>query len=146
MTQFALRGLLDKRSEIIREQAILEKDLARCRDAIARIDEVIRLFDPDHIVGSCRTEHVATPDAIFRPGEAGPAALDVLRNADGPLTSTEIVARMLRGKGDPQISEIERQRLLKKVTIRLNDRVRQGIVRKLGRVQGANRALLWALT
>jgi len=68
--------------------------------------------------------------------------LKIDRQAGRPST-TGISKRMIELRGSPTFSFEEFSILNRKVNAALSSKFRRGVVRKCGRVQGDNRAVLW---
>lgn len=80
------------------------------------------------------------PEGEFRYLEL-PVKLDnVMRGRAGPISTTELTNLLV---SDRKVNEQTWILTNRNVSRLLNSRVKMGIVRKLGRVQGANGALLW---
>lgn len=70
-----------------------------------------------------------------------PVMLDnVLRSLEGAITTTDLTSLLTEGRN---IDQRTRRLINRNVSRLLNNRVKAGRVRKIGRVQGANRAFLW---
>ena len=144
MTSHTVTALVELRREIMAEQVHLESEVARCRKAVDHIDFVIRLIEPEYdfskVPGPKKT---VTFDDLFRPGEAPLLAMDVLREKGGSLSTTDITKAMLERRGAPKLNFRQFEALNRKVNAALNSQFRQGTLRKAGRVQGENRAIVW---
>src|ERR1700743_2025642 len=142
MTLQAVAALVERRRDIMREQAYLEREGRRCEEAIVHIDATIRLFDPNFDVSTLTPKQFVTEDDIFRPGEAPIIALEILREAGREMTINEIAKLMLEKRGAPQLSPRQFQNLTKKVYAVLNFRFRQGLIKKVGTIS-ETKAVLW---
>ncbi|HYC06177.1 MAG TPA: hypothetical protein VED40_23010 [Azospirillaceae bacterium] len=145
MTLHAVTALVDRRREIMRERAFLEQELRLCDQALEHLGAAIKLLDPGFNLGSLEPKRLVTEDELFHPGEAPLLALDVLRQAGRPMSTTDITRGMLAIRELSNLPAARFETLNRKVNACLNTKVRQGVVRKAGRVQGANRAILWEL-
>ncbi|MCP4602768.1 MAG: hypothetical protein GY847_20005 [Proteobacteria bacterium] len=145
MTSHTITALVERRREIMREQAWLQGEASNCDRAIKAIDQTILLFDPLYDFAGLKPKKPVTEDEIFRPGEAPILALDTLRETGKPLSTTEITQAMLVKRGEPRLSRKQFETLNRKINSALNTKFRQGVVRKAGRVQGSNRAVIWEL-
>lgn len=81
----------------------LEGELQRHKKNVAHVRAVIEIVSPGFDVSSIRPKKPYKSNPWFDRGEIFPAALAVLREAEAPLSQTEIVKRMLakRGVGSP---------------------------------------------
>lgn len=84
-----LAGLLDHH----------RKEIERIGGDIRQVEATIKIFSPDTDLRSIRAKTHQERSVIFRPGEAPRSILDVLRKAGEPLTSREMVERILTGRG-----------------------------------------------
>ena len=145
MTLHVITALIERRRDIMREMSGMQQELHRCEVALNHIDATILLVDPQFDFTSLKPKKSVTEDEIFRPGEAPVVALDVLREAGRPLSTTEITKGMLEKRGSPRLPFRQFETLNRKVNACLNTKFRQGVLRKRGRVQGDNRAVLWEI-
>ena len=81
--------LRDKRAEIAGRIAALKKQ--------AKLDGVIRLFDPAYQVGDIPAKQAKQRSNLFTHGELGRLILDALRKAGEPLPTAAIVAYIVGG-------------------------------------------------
>ena len=145
MTSHTITALVERRREIMREQAYLQQESRRCDEAIIHIDATIRLLDPQFDFTDLKPKKHVTEDEWFRPGETPLMALDILRENRGPMSTTDITKAMLEKRGSPRMTRREFETLNRKVNGALNTKFRQGVLRKAGRVVGENRAVVWEL-
>lgn len=73
-------------------------EAGRLRQSMIHVEAVLKLIDPGY---DCRPIAVRRrkPNPWFKRGTVWRSALDVLREAERPLTASEITARMLAAKG-----------------------------------------------
>lgn len=99
--QLTLHGLLRKRGELSAEVDGLRAQLGTRLDALNHIDATIRVFKPDIDLVDLPERQAPPPNAAFR-GEVQRFLLDTLRKADGPLTTHDLAAAVMRNRGlDP---------------------------------------------
>jgi hypothetical protein len=67
--KYAFAALRDKRAEIAGKVAALHKEIGRLQRDLAKVDGVIRLFDPSYRVGSIRAKALASGQTRFKQGE-----------------------------------------------------------------------------
>src|SRR5260221_14751634 len=101
MTLHLITGLIEQRREIMGEMSALQQELHRCEVALSHIDATILLVDPQFDFSELKPKKQVNEDEIFRPGETPLVALDVLREARRPLSTTEITKSMLEKRGSP---------------------------------------------
>lgn len=70
----------------------------RLRQSMVHVEAVLKLLDPAFEVRRIAVRR-RKPNPWFKRGTVWRAVMDVLREAQGPLTATEITARMLAQKG-----------------------------------------------
>lgn len=145
MTLHVITALVERRREIMREMAVMQQELHRCELAVGHIDATILLFEPQFDFGSLKPKKPVTEDEIFRPGEAPVIALEVLKEARKPLSTTDITKGMLAKRGSPRLPFRQFESLNAKVNACLNTKLRQGVLRKRGRTQDGNRSVLWEI-
>ena len=143
VTSSTITSLVDRRREVMREQAWLQREIKATEEAIVHIDAVIRLFDPGYDFDKLKAKRPLTEDDIFRPGEAPLLALNFLRECSGPVSTTEIAKYLLEQKGAPRLSPKRFQTLTSKIHAALQTQFRRGIIEKAG--LSKTRAILWIL-
>lgn len=97
--RYALSALRNRRASLASDIVQLERKLRHCRESLVHVDATLRLLD-----GSIEPEAIPNKRPIkriklFRQGELGRMILDVLRNADQPVGTHEIVAHILAAGG-----------------------------------------------
>ena len=70
----------------------------RLAQSIRHVEAVLKLLDPSYSLRGISVRR-RKPNPWFKRGTVWRSALDVLREAEGPLTAAEITARMLAAKG-----------------------------------------------
>lgn len=145
MTLQVVSALVERRREIMRELVYLQGEARRCEEAIGHIDATIKLVDPAFNLEEVKPKKPVTWDEIFRPGEAPVLALEVLREAQKPLSTIDITKALLAKRDEPDLTRHQFETLNRKISAGLNSKFRQGVIRKAGRVQGSNRAVIWEL-
>lgn len=108
-------GLVSKRSELAGLVEHHRQEIARLGGDLAHLDATIKLFAPDMDIRSVRPKEHRQRNSFFRPGEGPRAILDALRIAGEPLTSRQIVERIMGGRGvelTPHLIEAVQKSLL----------------------------------
>lgn len=121
------------------EADALRARLARIAADLGHLDAVIRLFDPDHDVEAIRPKRPRGP-GVARRGERSRALLDVLREAEGPIGTAELVRRVLARDGQDAGDARLAKEFTKRVETALARQERQGTVRG---VRAPGRAVVW---
>ena len=94
----------------------------------------------DELPAVSATVKKGRPEGVFRYLEL-PIMLDnLLAQISRPTSTTELTDILLYGR---EVDQSTWASVNRHVSQLLNSRVRQGYVRKVGRVQGSNRAVLW---
>jgi hypothetical protein len=71
-----------------------KKEADRLRQAMVNVEAVLKLLDPDHNLRTIAVRR-RKPNLWFKRGTVWRAVLDILRQAEGPLTISEIASQML---------------------------------------------------
>ncbi len=136
---YVLAGLTKRRAELAGEADTLKARLAQIGTDVSHLDAVIRQFDPDYDLGSIRPKRLREPDITGR-GEMSRFILGVLREATEPVTTHEVVRRLMTERGQ----DVEDRRLvkltMKRVGMAFSRQKALGTVRAL---QGAEPVTLW---
>lgn len=80
------------------------KEAARLAAAMKHVEAVIQLFDPAFNLRRISARRRNRTNPWFRRGTMFRAVLDALKDAEEPLTTREIVTRLLAGKGETEPS------------------------------------------
>jgi hypothetical protein len=131
-------ALRTKRAEIAGHVHDLEKKIATWRARLANIDEAIKIFSPETDPEAIPPKRTYRRSRYFARGELARLCLDILRVANGPLTTAEIVARIIKAKGLPDGLDAS---LTEKTLAYLRTRLKTASIVKTGVTQGAR----WSL-
>ena len=96
--EHVITGLLRKRQAIADELEIAQGRLRQLIQDIDAVDATIKLFQPDAQVGIVRIRPTPRRHAAFR-GESSRLILNMLREADGPMTTRDIVLKVMEARG-----------------------------------------------
>jgi hypothetical protein len=94
---------------LIKLHSRLEGDLQKQKENLAHVRAVIKIVDSDFDLASIKPKRTYRENRWFKRGEAFLVALDVLREASGPLRPMEIAIRMLARKNIQQPTAIDRR-------------------------------------
>ncbi len=93
-----LHGLLRKRADMSAHVSGLRAQLDVTLSALNHIDAVIRVFKPEIDLEDMPEREAPPANAAFR-GEVQRFLLDTLRKAEGPLTTFDLAAAVMRNRG-----------------------------------------------
>ena len=88
-------SLREKRLEVTEILEGLERQANARRADLAHLDATIRLLDPDDILVAAQPARRRRYNDWFRPGECRRRIHDVLRDATEPMTTREIVEKVM---------------------------------------------------
>jgi len=108
-------ALRDKRSELAGIVMSLEQQLVQRRASLTHLDATMRLFDPELRPEEIRPRNRRTCNTWFRPGECLRLIYDVLRDAPEPVTTPDLVERIIAMKS--MLANDDRERALIQKTI-----------------------------
>ena len=91
-------SLRDKQLELAGILDGLEREAAARRADLAHLDATIRLFDPNDILVAAQPARRLRYNDWFRPGECRRKIHDVLRDATEPMTTREIVEKIMAAR------------------------------------------------
>lgn len=93
-----ITGLLRKRQAIADELELAQGTVRKLIQDIDAVDVTIKLFQPDAPIGIVRVRPTPRRHAAFR-GESSRLILNTLREADGPMTTRDIVLKVMEARG-----------------------------------------------
>lgn len=102
MSELATAALIRKRAELAGEIEAQDATLSQLRADLVHLDAAIRIMSPDTDPEAIRPKKPSRKGCDwFGRGELARMVLDVLREAQGPLSSTEIARAIMERKGLP---------------------------------------------
>lgn len=136
-TPQVVAALLEKRADIGKEIADLERQVRKHKGEIERLEATIRLFSPD-LVQAKRAVSKFQRSAYFVTGELTRRCQQAMREANGqPVTADSIAVQAIRDKqldeGDGEL----RADFARRILWTLNRMIPRGMVRKSGNGSGA---------
>jgi hypothetical protein len=142
MSEIVLNALTKRRAELMGEDTALRAKLAQIRADIGHLDAVIRQFDPDYNLASIRGKRPRNREAARR-GETSRAVLGLLREAKTPISTAEVVERMMAQRGVDTDDRQAVKLMLKRTGTTLARQEKQGTVRS---VREPGQAVEWEVT
>jgi hypothetical protein len=122
-----ITSLADKRSRFLAEAEHHERAAAKARDAVAKIDATLALFEEGKWVRSKRRAYRADTE-WFKWRELPRLIIDMLRDSPDPLSTGDLQDRIAALKGIVISTPAERRHYSRRVTGALNDKRRQGVI------------------
>jgi hypothetical protein len=122
-------ALRKKRAELAGTLRQLEQQLARERSNLAHLDATMQLFDPEIRPKDIRPRLRRTHNAWFHHGECLRLIYDELREATQPVTTRELVERIMRVKAIPSADDVHRRELIQKTLLGSLNRATETIER-----------------
>ncbi len=136
--RYALSALREKRSALAGEIEALRLRIGRCEAEIAHLDASLSVLDPATDPASLATTRFYRRVKIFRQGELGRIITGVLRRAERPLGTHQIVTAMLEAGGYPDAA---RTTLTPRIRTNLAYQEKRGTVLKIGKAS----SVAWVL-
>ncbi len=136
MTEKVVLALMAKRAEIQGYIQDLETKARRWRARLAHVDATLTIFSPETDPEAIQPKRRYRRSQYFRGGEFARLCLDVLREANAPISTAEVIAGVLRAKGlqdDPAlVSDLTERGLAI-----LREKQKTGVLTKSGATIGA---------
>lgn len=116
-----LQGLFAKRAERDGQLERIDRERRAIVDDIAALDRAAWVFDPAYVVGTAaRSRKPRGPTIAFARRELIGLIGQVLRNADGPMTTADVAAAIADRKQVPADDKPRRSWLAVRVGVALN--------------------------
>lgn len=135
-------GLLDKRAEISGLINKYQSEINKLNQSLSALDSTIKLFSPEIDLRSHRSKVIRERNRFFKNGECIRLILDVLREADEPLTPVAITDQIIALKS-LSIDNIETEHVRNTVYAALTANEKKGLIKQIKADTGAK---TWALT
>lgn len=97
--EHTLSGLVAKRAEIAGRITQVRATLRQLITDLDHVDAAIRIFDPGFNIEGIKPKAPAALFAVSFRGEFVRLILDMMREAQGPVTTKEIALHVMRGRG-----------------------------------------------
>jgi hypothetical protein len=137
-------GLAAKRSELTGLIAHHQAAAKRLAEDVAHIDATIKILAPDFDLRTVRAKEYRVRSSVFNHGEALVQVLDVMREADAPITSTQIAKTLLDKRGG--MDEADYNCAAKHINNALQRLKRKGMAEICGNIPGKGHGThIWKL-
>ena len=135
-------GLLDKHAEISGLINKHQSEINKLNQSLAALDSTIKLFSPEIDLRSHRSKVIRERNRFFKNGECIRLILDVLREADEPLTPVAITDHIIALKL-LSIDSTETDHVRNTIYAALTANEKKGLIKQIRADTGAK---AWALT
>jgi hypothetical protein len=130
MSEIVLNALVRRRAELTGEDTALRAKLAQIAADIGHLDAVIRQFDPDYNLANIKGKRPRNREAARR-GETSRAVLGLLREAGAPISTAEVVGRMMAQRGMDAGNRQAVKLMAKRISTTLARQEKHGTVRSV---------------
>jgi hypothetical protein len=137
--RYALHALRDKRATLAGEIADLKKQLAWRVSQLDHVDACLNIFEPGFDPDKIGVKRPRKRIKLFRQGELSRHILNALRQAEGTLSTADVVSHVLAALG---CAEAARPALAPRVRTNLQYLEKQ---RRLVAKTGKARTAMWSL-
>jgi hypothetical protein len=131
-THQAKLTLIQLHAELCGKVDANKKEGERLAESLAHVEAVLKLLDPTFSLRPIAI-HRRKVNPWFKRGTQFRYALDVLREAEKPLTTSEIVSRMLAAKGVKDPSQADIRMIFGSVGVSLREHIGRAVVQHDGR-------------
>lgn len=97
--RYALSALRKRRATLASEIIELQRQVRARQASLGHVDATLKLLDPGYDAGTVKPRRIPKRVRLFRQGELGRLILGVLRDADGELSTGEIVSAIIKAGG-----------------------------------------------
>ena len=118
-------GLISKRAELLGEIEAHKVEIQRIVATLSHIDHTIKLFSPEFDLRTIKAKRTNQRNLYFAKGELQTLLLDCLRDANQPLSCTEITNRIVDAK---YLVDIQTKKIESNVTVILKRLKNKGIL------------------
>ena len=128
--RYALSALRNRRALLAAEIVQLDRQLRSRKESLGHVDATLRLLDPSIAIDAIPNKRTVKRIRLFRQGELGRLVLGTLRDANGPVSTAQIVKAILAAGGHGQSAK---SAVAPRVRGNLAYQERRGLVLKKGR-------------
>lgn len=134
-----ITALARKRGQLAGEVEAVQERLQELLSDLGKIDDAIRVFDPDYRVAGIRLIEFRARSSTKR-GEIARIILDAIREAGQPISARDIVSRIMQAKKMDESDKRLLKHMLTKVNVALRHHRKKGALRSM---DGPDVHLLW---
>lgn len=139
-----ISGLTKARAEILGKMEYYHKELARLDTALIHLDETLKFIAPDIDLVTQKPKEHRVRLSPYKNGEVPRMIMDVLRETEQSMATTEIAYKIAEMRGLPTDKDYDR--VVKPIHSALQRMRMQNIIEPVGRLPGAGGGpILWQL-
>ena len=128
----AVTGLIEKRRDLSGRIEHYKDEIKALKIDLAAIDSALKIFDPEFDIRTIKPKEIRKINRWFYKGESTKLLMDILREADKPLSTTEIVDLAAAHKGY-SFDDVDRKSFTSSIFTTLKRFEEKGIAKQLGR-------------
>ena len=136
-----ISALVSKRSEVAGLIDHHKKELSRLADEVKTLDASIKIFDPTYRIQGIKPRAYRKQNIFFKSGEANRLLLDILRDANEPLSALAVVDAVIERKA-LTLSDEQLPKLKASIGNTLKAQSKSGLIQEVGKEKGVS---LWAV-
>lgn len=136
-----ISALVSKRSEYAGLIEYHRKELSRLADEVKTLDATIKIFNPEYRIKSIKPRQYRKTNKFFKSGEAHRLLLDILRDANEPLSTLAVVDEAIKRKGFALDAE-QLAKLKASIGNTLKTQSKSGLIQEVGKEKGVS---LWCV-
>jgi len=136
-----ISGLVSKHSELAGEIDYHQNRVKQIRADVEAVATAIKVFDPDYDLRTIKAKPVRAKNQFFKHGESNRLLLDVIREAEGDISTPEIVEEVARVKGI-DLPSIDRKAFTATLFTVLKRLQGKKVIEEVGRVDGV---IVWRM-
>lgn len=136
-----ISGLVSKCSELSGQRDYYQEQINELDRDIATLHGAIKVLDSDYDLRTIKGKQHRQKNSFFKMGEGNRLLMDRLREAGGPVTTTELVEQSAQVKGY-DLTQIDRRAFTASLFTILKRLQSNGIVEEVGR---KDNVIIWKL-
>ena len=137
-----ISGLVAKCSELAGKLDYHQNQIKQVQQDIVALQSAIKVLDSDYDLRTIKSKQHRQKNSFFKPGEGNTLLLDGLREADGHITTTELVESVAEVKGY-NLEKIDRRAFTASLFTIMKRLQSKGIIEEVGR---KDNVIIWSLT